>query len=119
MWDSWKDKATGTRLETYTIITTDPNKLMASIHNRMPVILALRDYERWLEPALPSHLPADHGASATLRLRGGRANHEHGPPGRRTVYHFSAIYIFPKKAPIRMFREKEPADVGIQNQTIL
>jgi putative SOS response-associated peptidase YedK len=57
--DSWKDKATGQRLETYTIVTTGPNELMASIHNRMPVILAPRDYERWLAPASPGQLPTD------------------------------------------------------------
>ena len=59
LWDSWKNKATGTRLETYTIVTTRPNELMASIHNRMPVILAPRNYERWLKPASPGQLPVD------------------------------------------------------------
>jgi putative SOS response-associated peptidase YedK len=32
---------------------------METIHNRMPVILAPKDYERWLEPGEPSHLPVD------------------------------------------------------------
>ncbi len=30
-----------------------------SIHNRMPVIVARKDYERWMAPAEPSHLPVD------------------------------------------------------------
>jgi putative SOS response-associated peptidase YedK len=59
LWDSWKDKTTGQTLDTYTVITTDPNGLMESIHTRMPVILAPRDYERWMEPGEPSHLPVD------------------------------------------------------------
>jgi putative SOS response-associated peptidase YedK len=59
LWDSWKDKETGKTLETYTVITTDPNELMESIHTRMPVILAPKDYERWLEPGEPSHPPVD------------------------------------------------------------
>jgi putative SOS response-associated peptidase YedK len=59
LWDSWKDKATGQSLETYTVITTEPNEQMETIHNRMPVILAPKDYERWLEPGEPSHLPVD------------------------------------------------------------
>jgi putative SOS response-associated peptidase YedK len=59
LWESWKDKATGLRLETYTIITTDPNELMEPLHNRMPVILAPQDYERWLAPVDPAHLPVD------------------------------------------------------------
>ncbi len=59
LWDRWKDKATGDELKTYTILTTDPNELMETIHNRMPVILARSDYERWMAPAEPSHLPVD------------------------------------------------------------
>jgi putative SOS response-associated peptidase YedK len=58
-WERWKDKATGHLLETYTIVTTDPNELVEPLHNRMPVILAPRDYERWLAPADPAHLPID------------------------------------------------------------
>jgi putative SOS response-associated peptidase YedK len=59
LWDSWKDQETGKTLETYTVITTDPNELMEPIHNRMPVILHRQDYDRWLEPGEPSHLPVD------------------------------------------------------------
>jgi putative SOS response-associated peptidase YedK len=46
--EQWQHKATGQPLETYTIITTDPNELMAPLHNRMPVVLAPDDYARWL-----------------------------------------------------------------------
>jgi putative SOS response-associated peptidase YedK len=61
LWDTWKDKATGQTIDTYTVITTDPNELISSlsIHDRMPVILHRRDYERWLAPAEPSQLPID------------------------------------------------------------
>ena len=59
LWETWKDKETSKSIETYTIITTDPNELMQSLHNRMPVILDPKDYERWLAPAEPSHLPVD------------------------------------------------------------
>ena len=37
-------------LLTCTIITTTPNELMAPIHDRMPVILALEDQTAWLDP---------------------------------------------------------------------
>jgi microcompartment protein CcmL/EutN len=50
---------TGQVLRTYTILTTDPNELMEPIHNRMPVIIPPKDYERWMAPADPSHLPVD------------------------------------------------------------
>jgi putative SOS response-associated peptidase YedK len=59
LWDRWKDKATGQPLETYTIITTDPNELLEPIHNRMPVILSPQDYSRWLDPGDPAQLPVD------------------------------------------------------------
>ena len=59
LWETWKDKATGQNLETFTIITTDPNELTERIHNRMPVILKPSDYQRWLQPGEPSHLPVD------------------------------------------------------------
>jgi putative SOS response-associated peptidase YedK len=59
LWDTWKDKTTGLPLETYTIITTEPNELTSKLHDRMPVILAPRDYDRWLAPADPARLPID------------------------------------------------------------
>ena len=59
LWETWTDKVTGHKLETYTIITTDPNELMEKIHTRMPVILHQRNYERWMAPTDPAHLPVD------------------------------------------------------------
>lgn len=59
LWERWKDKAKDQVLETYTVLTTDPNELLEPIHNRMPVILAPKDYQRWLEPGEPTHPPID------------------------------------------------------------
>jgi putative SOS response-associated peptidase YedK len=59
LWERWKDKSTQQPLETYTILTTDANELTAKIHERMPVILAPRDYERWLAPGDPARPPVD------------------------------------------------------------
>ena len=59
LWETWKDKTKDQVLETYTVLTTDPNELMEPIHNRMPVILAQKDYQRWLEPGEETHLPVD------------------------------------------------------------
>jgi putative SOS response-associated peptidase YedK len=59
LWDRWKDRATGKVLETYTIITTDPNELVQPLHDRMPVILSPSDYSRWLEPGDPEQPPID------------------------------------------------------------
>jgi putative SOS response-associated peptidase YedK len=49
LWDGWKDPANGQWLQSYTIITTDANELMARVHDRMPVILHPGDYDRWLD----------------------------------------------------------------------
>jgi putative SOS response-associated peptidase YedK len=37
---------------TYCIIVTEPNELVAGIHNRMPVIIRPEDYDAWLDPGL-------------------------------------------------------------------
>jgi len=47
IWETWKD-AEGKLLNTFSIITTSPNKLMLDIHNRMPVILNKHDEQAWL-----------------------------------------------------------------------
>ena len=58
LWERWTPKD-GEALETFTIVTTDPNELMETIHNRMPVIVEKRDYDRWLEPGDAEHPPVD------------------------------------------------------------
>jgi putative SOS response-associated peptidase YedK len=58
LWERWQPKE-GAALETFTILTTGPNELMASIHSRMPVILAARDYSRWLSPGDPAQPPLE------------------------------------------------------------
>ena len=49
LWDTWHDPAGG-ELRTCTIITTAPNELMATIHDRMPLILPESQYKLWLDP---------------------------------------------------------------------
>ena len=48
LWERWKDPDTREWLETFSIITTEPNELVAPLHNRMPVIIERKDYARWL-----------------------------------------------------------------------
>jgi putative SOS response-associated peptidase YedK len=59
LWERWRDPKTREPLETFTIITTDPNVLLESLHNRMPVILEPKDYDRWLTPGDPGQPPLD------------------------------------------------------------
>jgi putative SOS response-associated peptidase YedK len=49
LWEIW-DSPDGSVVPSCTIITTEPNTLMAGIHNRMPVILPESAYEPWLAP---------------------------------------------------------------------
>jgi putative SOS response-associated peptidase YedK len=58
LWERWQPQE-GPPLETFTIVTTDPNELTEPFHNRMPVILEPRDYERWLDPGDPARPPVD------------------------------------------------------------
>lgn len=58
LWERWKPKE-GEPLETFTILTTDPNELAERVHNRMPVILDRGNYERWMEPGDPERPPVD------------------------------------------------------------
>ena len=45
---SGQDKASGKPLKSCTMIITEPNKFVAEVHDRMPVLLAEKDYEPWL-----------------------------------------------------------------------
>lgn len=59
LWDAWKDPANSQWLETFAIITTTANELTGQVHNRMPVILHSRDYDRWLQVGEAHRLPVD------------------------------------------------------------
>lgn len=51
LWDTWTEPGTMQKHETFTIITCEANDLMKTIHNkkeRMPVIIAEKDEEKWL-----------------------------------------------------------------------
>lgn len=50
LWDEWQ-APDGSPVRTCTIITTAPNPLTATIHDRMPVILRAEDYAEWLDQA--------------------------------------------------------------------
>ena len=48
LWAWWRSPE-GEGVESCTIVTTTANPLLATIHDRMPVVLAPADYEAWLE----------------------------------------------------------------------
>jgi putative SOS response-associated peptidase YedK len=47
LWSNWKDKATGEDLKSCTMVIAEPNKFVAEVHDRMPVILEMKDFEQW------------------------------------------------------------------------
>lgn len=56
IWQDWRDSETGEVIKTFAIITCPPNAMMAKIHNRMPVILAPENYNRWMFDEDPADL---------------------------------------------------------------
>jgi putative SOS response-associated peptidase YedK len=48
LWERWKRE--NPEIESCSIIVTEANDLLQSLHDRMPVILAPEDYETWLAP---------------------------------------------------------------------
>ncbi|KAK3709132.1 hypothetical protein LTR37_011111 [Vermiconidia calcicola] len=55
LWDcvQYEDAQEGEKLYTYTVITTDSNKALKFLHDRMPVVLepGSEEMKRWLDPA--------------------------------------------------------------------
>jgi putative SOS response-associated peptidase YedK len=60
LWSSWRDPMNGEEVLSCTVMTCAPNKSVAEIHDRMPVILGESDWPKWLgeEPATEAELLA-------------------------------------------------------------
>jgi putative SOS response-associated peptidase YedK len=48
IWENWKEPRSSEWIRTFAVITTDANELVGEIHDRIPLILAPKDYLRWL-----------------------------------------------------------------------
>jgi putative SOS response-associated peptidase YedK len=53
LYEAWQ-KEKGVWQTTFTILTTTANAVLASYHDRMPVILADRDADDWMDPRAPA-----------------------------------------------------------------
>lgn len=49
LWERWKG-ASGQWIKSCTILTTIPNAVTSTVHDRMPAILKPTDYDLWLDP---------------------------------------------------------------------
>lgn len=45
LWDEWRDRASGEILKSCTMLITGANGFVAQVHDRMPVLLAEKDFE--------------------------------------------------------------------------
>jgi putative SOS response-associated peptidase YedK len=53
IYDTWTNKETGEIINSFSIVTTEANEIMAMIHNskkRMPLILSDTDWQLWIDP---------------------------------------------------------------------
>jgi len=52
LYDTWKDPDSREVVHSFTVITVGANKLMESIHDRMPAILTKSNERMWLDPEI-------------------------------------------------------------------
>lgn len=62
LWSVWTPGESAAPMLTAAIVTTDAVGALARVHDRMPLVLAERDWDRWLDP--DSAAPADLLAAA-------------------------------------------------------
>ena len=83
LWEHWMG-TDGSELETAVLMTIAPNAELATIHDRMPVIIAPEDYETWLtgaaEDAARLIRPAPDGSFVMEPTTIGRAAAPKPPP---------------------------------------
>lgn len=61
VWRHWRSPDRKHDMDTFAIITVEPNELVAETtgHDRMPLIVSRKDWQRWLEPSDPARPPVD------------------------------------------------------------
>jgi putative SOS response-associated peptidase YedK len=57
LWTTWTDPDSGESVTSHTVITTEANDWMRSLHTRMPVILQGEALELWLDPSVTEREP--------------------------------------------------------------
>jgi putative SOS response-associated peptidase YedK len=100
LWDVWKPKD-GEPLQSFTIITTEPNDYIRPLHHRMAVILDPSDYAVWLDEGadvvtlkslLKPYAPDDmrhHAVSPIVnsaRVEGAELIEPYAPPQQKTLF---------------------------------
>lgn len=61
IWQRWQSPDGQTAFDTFAVVTVEPNEIVHDFtdHHRMPLLIAKRDYERWLRDADVERPPVD------------------------------------------------------------
>jgi putative SOS response-associated peptidase YedK len=61
VWRRWRSPDRKTEMDTFAIITVEPNELVEEKtgHDRMPLIIERKNWQRWLEPGSAEQPPVD------------------------------------------------------------
>ncbi len=67
LWENWKG-SDGAWVRTFVILTTQSNKLLSDLHNRMPLIIQAKDRSRWMsEEEHPGDLLKPHPSESMIK----------------------------------------------------
>jgi putative SOS response-associated peptidase YedK len=67
LWENWK-RPDGEWVRTFILLTTQSNKLVADLHDRMPLIIGPKDRDRWIgEEEHPGDLLRQYPAEGMVR----------------------------------------------------
>lgn len=53
IWERWRE------LESFSVLTTEANGTVKPLHDRMPVVIDPKDYQRWLSPEIEAREPLE------------------------------------------------------------
>ena len=90
LWDVWTDKASGETITSCSMLITEPNAMVAELHDRMPVILEPDQWKQW-EQGAPGEIvelmrPAPDGFlqrwPVSRRVNSSRADDDDASPNR-------------------------------------
>jgi putative SOS response-associated peptidase YedK len=61
IWQHWRSPDGKTELDTFAVVTVEPNEIVHDVtdHDRMPLLIQRRDYERWLREGDVERPPVD------------------------------------------------------------
>jgi len=120
LWENWKDPESGEWLRTCTIITGEPNELVAQIHPRMPVILPKQHHAAWLGETDDGNLkalllpyPADQMRMWEISPRVNEVVRPNPRKFRQTRFQTSTVWCSPRSSSSARFASIASRSIGI------